>query len=34
MEKAAFGPFSDSGSVSAGKRRGFCQLRNTQQMPT
>jgi hypothetical protein len=28
LEKVACGAFSDIGSVSAGKKRGFCQLRS------
>jgi hypothetical protein len=29
----ACGHFSDSGCVSAGKKRGFCRLRRQQQLP-
>jgi hypothetical protein len=27
LEKLAYGRFSDSGCVAAGKKRGFCRLR-------
>jgi hypothetical protein len=30
LEKVACGAFSDISFVSAGKKRGFCQLRNSE----